>query len=200
LTNAASVASRARDYTKERPVDNATFEIFRRFYSYDRTALDARIERIDDAGEWRRERVSFAAAYSNERVLANILIPKNAPPPYQVVIWFPGSYAFDLKHSDGDLPFSYYFDFLPRSGRALVYPVYKGTYERHVTVDGRTEARDTVIQWSKDLGRAIDYVNSREDFDKDRIAYYGFSTVAPLRFPLSRWSLALRLQSSWLEG
>jgi pimeloyl-ACP methyl ester carboxylesterase/predicted Ser/Thr protein kinase len=180
---AASVGSRARDYTKERPVDNATFEIVRRFYSYDRTALDARIERTDDAGEWRRERVSFAAAYGNERVLANILIPKNAPPPYQVVIWFPGSYALDLKRSDGDLPFSYYFDFLPRSGRALVYPVYKGTYERHVMLRGRNEYRDTVIQWSKDLGRTIDYLNSRNDFDKDRIAFYGFSMGASDAIP-----------------
>ena len=180
---APSVESPARDYTKERPVDNATFEVFRRFYSYDRTALDARIERTEDAGEWRRERVSFAAAYGNERVLANILVPKNAPPPYQVVIWFPGSYAFDLKRSDGDLPFSYYFDFLPRSGRALVYPVYKGTYERHVTLRGRNEGRDTVIQWSKDLGRTIDYLNSRNDFDKGRIAFYGFSTGASEAIP-----------------
>ena len=180
---AASVGSRARDYTKERPVANATFEIFRRFYSYDRTALDARIERTEDAGEWRRERVSFAAAYGNERVLANILVPKNAPPPYQVVIWFPGSYALDLKRSDGDLPFSYYFDFLPRSGRALVYPVYKGTYERRVTLRGRNEGRDTVIQWSKDLGRTIDYLNSRNDFDKDRIAFYGFSMGASDAIP-----------------
>jgi len=100
-----------------------------------------------------------------------------------VVIWFPGSYAFDLKHSDGDLPFSYYFDFLPRSGRALVYPVYKGTYERHVTLRGRNEGRDTVIQWSKDLGRTIDYLNSRNDFDKDRIAFYGFSTGASEAIP-----------------
>ena len=189
---AASAGSRARDYTKERPVDNATFEIFRRFHSYDRTALDARIERTDDVGEWRRERVSFAAAYGNERVLANILIPKNAPPPYQVVIWFPGSYAFDLKHSDGDLPFSYYFDFLPRSGRALVYPVYKGTYERRVTLRGRNEDRDTVIQWSKDLGRTIDYLNSRSDFDKDRIAYYGFSTGGSSAIPVVALESRLR--------
>jgi len=175
---AASVGPRTRDYTKQRPVGNATFEIFRRFYSYDRMALDARIERTDDAGEWQRERVSFAAAYGNERVLANILIPKNAPPPYQVVIWFPGSYALDLKRSDGNLPFSYYFDFLPRSGRALVYLVYKGTYERHVTPRGQNEWRDIVIQWSKDLGRTIDYLNTRNDFDKDRIAFYGFSMGA----------------------
>ena len=31
---------------------------------------------------------------------------------------------------DGSLASRYLFDFIPRSGRALVYPVYKGTYER----------------------------------------------------------------------
>ncbi|MEK6320930.1 MAG: hypothetical protein AABN33_04530 [Acidobacteriota bacterium] len=39
--------------------------------------------------------MSFAAAYGGERVLANILIPKNAAPPNQAVIWFPGSYALE---------------------------------------------------------------------------------------------------------
>src|SRR5262245_55414500 len=118
------------DPTKKKPVDEATFELFRRFYSYESTELDARVESVQESEVWRRERVSFAAAYAGERVLLNILIPKNVPPPYQAVVWFPGSYALELKRSDGDLPFSYYFDFLTRGGRALVYPVYKGTYER----------------------------------------------------------------------
>ena len=81
-----------RDLTKEKPVDATTFEAFRRFYSYDRTPLDPRIERTEEGEYWRRERVSFAAAYGGDRVLANILIPKNASPPYQAVIWFPGGY------------------------------------------------------------------------------------------------------------
>jgi hypothetical protein len=90
-------------------------------------------------------------------VLANILIPKNAPPPDQVVIWFLARTHSTSNASDGDLPFSYDFVFLPRSGRALVYPAYKGTYERHLTLHGRNEDRDTMIQWSKDLSRTIDY-------------------------------------------
>ena len=117
-------------FANRKPVDDATFEVFRRFYSYEPAPLDARNESVQESEFWRRERVSFAAAYSGERVPVNILIPRNTSPPYQAVVWFPGSYALGLKHSDGDLPFSYYFDFLPRSGRALVYPVYKGTYER----------------------------------------------------------------------
>ena len=172
-----------RDFTKEKPVDAEAFEIFRRFYSYDRTPLDPRVERTEEAEHWRRERVSFAAAYGGERVLANILLPKNAAPPYQTVIWFPGSYALNLKSSDRDLVFSYYFDFLPRSGRALVYPVYKGTYERQTPFVSRSQLRDLVIQWSKDLGRTIDYLESRNDFDRDKFAYYGFSLGADNALP-----------------
>src|SRR5262249_9212723 len=35
--------------------------------------------------------------------------------------------------------------------------------------------RDTVMQWSKDLGRSIDYVESRSDIDKNKIGYLGVS-------------------------
>lgn len=175
----------ARDLTKEKPVDTATFEVFRRFYSYDRTPLEAKIERTEESEHWRRERISFAAAYGVERVLVNILLPKNVPPPYQAVIWFPGSYALGLKSSDRELVFSYYFDFLPRSGRALVYPVYKGTYERQVSgPSGPSQLRDLIVQWSKDLGRTIDYLESRSDFDTDKLAYYGFSMGAAAAVPL----------------
>jgi Serine/threonine protein kinase len=169
------------DVTKEKPVDAATFEVFRRFYSYDRTPLDPKIERIEEGEYWRRERVSFAAAYGGERVLANILIPRNAAPPYQAVIWFPGSYALGLTSSERELVFSYYFDFLPRSGRALVYPVYKGTYERRISGaanPGTNLRRDLVVQWSKDLGRTIDYLETRNDVDHEKLAYYGFSLGA----------------------
>jgi dienelactone hydrolase len=117
-------------------------------------------------------------------VLANILLPKNAVPPYQAIIWFPGSYASGLKSSDRELVFSYYFDFLPRTGRALVYPVYKGTYERPAPRVGISQKRDLVIQWSKDLGRTIDYLESRNDFDCDKLAYYGFSTGAAAALPI----------------
>ncbi|MGI8785865.1 MAG: protein kinase domain-containing protein [Acidobacteriota bacterium] len=182
---AVGAGSRARDVTKEKPVDAAAFEIFRRFYSYDRTPLNPIVERTEEAEHWRRERVSFAAAYGGERVLANILLPRNAAPPYQAVIWFPGSYARGLKFSDRDLVFSYYFDFLPRSGRALVYPVYKGTYERPAPPGaGTSQQRDLVVQWSKDLGRTIDYLESRSDFDRDKLAYYGFSMGADEAVPI----------------
>ena len=136
--------------------------------------------------------MSFAAAYGGERVLANILIPKNVRPPYQTVVWFPGSYALELKSSARDLPFSVYFDFMARSGRALVYPVYSGTYERRrpAAVTGPSmapainEERDEVVRWAKDFSRTLDYLESRGDFDSRRTAYYGYSLGAWSALPI----------------
>ena len=67
-----------------------------------------------------------------------------------------------------------------KSGRALLYPVYKSTYERGDAITSGASAatafyRDHVLQWSKDLGRSIDYVESRDDLDHRRIAFYGLS-------------------------
>jgi dienelactone hydrolase/predicted Ser/Thr protein kinase len=176
------------DATRRKPVSDSEFAVFRRFYAYDRTALDARTERADDKELWRRERVSFAAAYGGERVLANILLPRNVRKPYQAVIWFPGSYALNLKSSEGDLPFSLYFDFVARSGRALVYPVYSGTYERRGSgpqaAVGINEGRDRIVRWVKDFSRTVDYLDSRGDFDLSRIAYYGYSMGAASSLPI----------------
>jgi pimeloyl-ACP methyl ester carboxylesterase len=34
------------------------------------------------------------------------------------------------------------------------------------------------VQWAKDLGRAIDYLETRQDIDSHRLAYYGLSLGA----------------------
>ena len=62
----------------------------------------------------------------------------------------------------------------------LVYPVYKGTYERgsDLVSDIQDETnlyRDHVVAWGRDIGRAIDYVATRPDLDADRLSYLGIS-------------------------
>lgn len=69
---------------------------------------------------------------------------------------------------------------MPRSGRAMVYPIYKSTYERGDALKDDIAVstnfyRDHVIAWSKDLGRTIDYLETRQDLRTDRLAYYGLS-------------------------
>jgi cephalosporin-C deacetylase-like acetyl esterase len=79
-----------RDYSKEKPVPDSVFAFYKSLYSYDHTELDPKVEEVEDSSKyWRRERVSFRAAYGNERVTAYLFLPRNAHPPYATVIFFP---------------------------------------------------------------------------------------------------------------
>ncbi len=82
------------------PVSTELFEIYRRAYDYDRSALDPRVESVDESSSyWRKEKVSFAAAYGNQRVPAYLFLPKNAAPPYQTVVFFPSAYGRQVSSS-----------------------------------------------------------------------------------------------------
>jgi eukaryotic-like serine/threonine-protein kinase len=160
------------------PVPAAQFEIYKRSYEYDRTPLEARQESVDDSSPyWRREKVSFTAAYGNQRVPAFLFLPKNATPPYQTVVFFPSAYGRQVSSSASlDLAT---FEFIVRSGRAVLYPVYQGTFERRGNVQpGRSGLRDMQVEWGKDLFRAVDYLETRRDIDMQRLAYYSLSMGA----------------------
>jgi dienelactone hydrolase len=154
-------------------------------YRYDQAPLNAALESKDERdARWRKEKITFNAAYGNERMIAYVFLPKQVNPPYQVVVYFPGSYAINFRSND-NLDLDLLFDFIIKSGRALVYPIYKGTYERFdgmKTTDSDASAayRDHTIMWSKDLGRTIDYIQTRGDLDHNKIAYYGLSWGAVL--------------------
>ncbi len=174
----ADVSQPVRDYSKEKPASDQVFQIYKSLFAYDKKPLDAVVEHTDDNMDaYRRERVTFTAAYGGERVTAYVFLPKNGTPPYQTVIYFPGSDAIYQRNDDLQL---WRFRYLVKSGRAVVYPIYKGTYSRgdelHSDYQEPTSTwRDHVIYWSKDLGRTIDYIQTRQDLDHDKIAYIGFS-------------------------
>ena len=69
---------------------------------------------------------------------------------------------------------------VPESGRALIYPIYKRTYERQVDIRGPNDYRDMMIQVGKDLRRVVDYLETRDDIASDKLAYYGLSWGASL--------------------
>ncbi len=51
-----SVSFAFRDYTAEKPVDEAEFNIFLRQYKYDKTPLNAEVKMMADSGSWKVER------------------------------------------------------------------------------------------------------------------------------------------------
>jgi len=172
-----------QDFSKSRPVNDEVFRIYRTLYTYDRSPLNAKAEPAkQESADWRKEKVVIDAAYGKERLPVYLFLPARVRPPFQVVVYFPTARSLNATSSDHYLADMHFVDFVIQSGRAVAYPIYKGTYERSAIppASDSVAARDTLIQDSKDLGRAIDYLETRSDIDSKRIAYMGTSMGAAL--------------------
>ncbi len=182
------------DMRSQPPVSDAVFHVYREQFAYDQTELNAEVEYSRESpGGWTHELVSFDAAYGGERVLGHLFLPANTPPPYQTVVYFPGSASAWMPSSEyleSYYEFTMFLSYLVRNGRAVFYPVYKGTFERggpqfmallDVPENWSTYAyTELLIQEVKDLRRSIDYLETRPDLDSERLAYYGMSWGANL--------------------
>ncbi len=170
------IARPIRDFFTEQPVSDETFRVFLGMYAYDPAPLNATVEARDTTPEdWVRERVSFDAAYGGERMLAHLFVPKNIRPPFQAVVYFPGSGAIYQ-----DSLYRWAGEFLVKDGRAVIIPVFDGIYERRDDLDTdmpneSVAYRDRVIRWYQDMARSIDYLETREDIDAGKLAYFGVS-------------------------
>ena len=114
---------------------------------------------------------------------AYLFLPKKGIPPYQTVVYFPGSGSIHTRSSASLEPGSNVF-FL-KSGRAFLWPVLKSTYERgdDQTSDYPDESnryKDHVVMWTKDIMRSIDYLETRADIDAGRLAFVGQSWGAAM--------------------
>ena len=175
-----AVLTLERDPNTLKPVGDEVYQVYRHLYDYDPAPLDSQLEETDDSNpHWRRERVSFRAAYGTERVPAYLFLPRGAPGPYQTLVYFPGSDAVILP-SSRDLSLQF-LAFVIRSGRAVVYPIYQQMYERRANrPHTQSFLREISIQRGQDLRRTIDYLETRPDIDRSRIAFYGLSLGAQL--------------------
>jgi eukaryotic-like serine/threonine-protein kinase len=177
------------DSANRKPVSDAVFQIYKELFSYDKKDLNARVEGRDETPNWVRERVIVNAAYGKEKLPIYMFLPKGSSPPYQTVIHMPGGDALmPQASSKKDIGYSGYFEtnlsFILKTGRAVAYPVYKGHYERRLNSEHTISSIDPepthgytelVIQQVKDLRICIDYLESRPDIDRNRLAYLGIS-------------------------
>src|SRR6202030_1662753 len=105
----------------------------------------------------------------NERIPAYLFLPKNVSGRFQVVVYMPGAGSFEDDKLDPSRVEDNY-DFVLKSGRAIMVPIYKGMYQRRDGLRAGDEnqmafRRDHEIAWAKDLGRSLDYLEARKDID-----------------------------------
>ncbi len=109
---------------------------------------------------------------------AYLFLPKHGTPPYQTVVMFPGSGAIHTRSSaevapgSGNLPRKAAERYFCRCTRA---PTSVATGWSPTTPTPATTGRTTSSCGARTSGRSLDYVETREDLDSDRIAYLGLS-------------------------
>jgi len=184
---APRIPEKTRNFYKETPVPNAIFNIYKDMFSYDRIDLKATIEDTkDQSPHWIYKKITFSAAYDDERIIIHLFLPKSSNPPYQTIVYFPGSgsvFVPSSDHIEGYYEFTKELSHFVKDGRAVVYPVYKGTFERRDGLPGSLhgsygeshEYKDYVVKIVKDFKRVIDYLETRSDIDTEKLAYFGFS-------------------------
>lgn len=173
-----------RDYRTETPVPDEQFRFIRTLYAYDKGPLNPKVLSRTEHADFVHELVQFDAAYANEKVLGHLFLPKNARPPFQTIVYFPSADAFMETTFPRDKPPAM-IAFLVRSGRAVLWPVYKETYERRSPgrqlaiplhdVRGWTYTRELYFQAAKDFFRSVDYLEQRKDIDAQKLGYFGHS-------------------------
>jgi dienelactone hydrolase len=182
----AALAPPSRDYTREQPAGNDEYRIYAAQYAYDATPLEPRPGPADDSSPyWRHEVITIAATYGGERLPIHLFLPKNVKPPYQTVLYFPGSNAIRATTADVTGAFRA-VEFIVMSGRAVALPVYKFTFDRSDPKVKSSMAAPTrfytdwIRQAVTDARRALDYLQTRADVDANALAFCGLSWGARL--------------------
>lgn len=166
-------SARRPDYHKLKPVSDEVFDLYKGLYAYDKRPLNPVVESVDESSDlWRREKIRFTLPYGNEQMIAYLFLPKQGKPPYQCVVYMGD--AATLRPGSGETIQPEYY--VLRSGRAMLYPMFKGSLDRYVPLSqDPVKHRDTTVMWHKDLSSSIDYLQTRSDIDVARLAYMGHS-------------------------
>jgi dienelactone hydrolase len=192
------------------PVTDEEFARYKDFYDYDSIDLAAIVEstRHNDKG-WTLEKITLNAAYDNERVTAYLFLPDNAEPPFQTVVYGPGSGVF-YQESSEDIENYYEFPaflrFYLKSGRAILFPIVKESFERgsehsvEILFSQNRLFTDFMTRVVKDYRICLDYLETREEIDTDRLVFYGMSYGPTIGFHLTAVEPRIKINIFYAGG
>jgi formylglycine-generating enzyme required for sulfatase activity/predicted esterase len=169
-----------------KPFTDSEFSLYSRNFDVGKKDLNSKVIYIDESHPiWDKERVQIDVGYGNEKMDILIFKPKGSNfNKLDSIILYPGAnYYRNPPEIDEVNPGEYGLDFIIKSGRALVWPAYKGSMNRindmnisfPRTPDHMRMFRQLLSNWTVDTSRAIDYLQSRNEFNPDNIFYVGMS-------------------------
>lgn len=141
---------------------------------------------------WTRERISLATGYEEGRFNVQLFLPATDHAPYQVILFLP--HAGHLRYSKSSDEYNptetnQPLDFILKSGRAFAIIAFDDSFGRRWP-DSRRDAtaradcyRLHLVHHRQDLGRTLDYRETREDIDAGRIGWLGISLGSQAMMP-----------------
>ena len=166
---------------KRAPASDEVFEAMRLQFNQVRgTPTVVKMEVFEESALWVAEEVTLKFASPAESMLY-IVRPKTRAGKWQPIIFAPAQYCCVAKlpnrNALGALRDA---EFVVNSGRALVLPIWMGSYERFIPPDPDPKAisdrqRRAALAWRDDLGIALDYLATRDDIDAQRAGFLSIS-------------------------
>ena len=136
-----------------------------------------------------------------------LFLPTGGTPPYQAVIYVPHAgftmrrvESSQLEPTDSAQP----LDFILKSGRALIVVALEGSFERawpparRASMSYAERYRVRLRHGRQDVGRVIDYLETRQDIDAGRLGWFGVSWGAQGMTPIL--AVEPRFRSVVLDG
>ena len=166
-----------------RPVDPATFRTLLGHYRYDRRPLDPVEVETFESADWIRTLVRYVAT-DGDTAAAYLYLPHHAAPPYQTILYVASSGSFV---NPVWMEVEWILSPVIRSGRAVFAVILKGMVGRErppgwTPPDPPSVAfRDLMVLHATEMRRGIDYLETRDDIDRERLAYAGMSFGAGSR-------------------
>jgi len=170
------------------PVNRAGFRSLLTHYGYDRRPLAPRVVDTTATADWIRLTVWLDAPRADS-IMAYLYLPVHAAPPYQTIVYVPGSNAFfdTYLRDDTETTLGPHI----KAGRAVLSVVLSGMRERPLpggilrVLPSSVQFRDLMVLHATELSVGIDYLATRADIDMRRLVYLGKSLGAGSRLVLA---------------
>ena len=171
-----------RDILAEINVSDEVFNLYRKQFNYDEYEMNAIVDSIFDYDNYVVYKFQLAPPYESlEPLHGYVLYSKKIKTQLKPIIQFPTAWAIGSNSDDWIVNTAIKdYNYLLMEGYAIICPAYYSTYNREKTLKtwwaNDTEIyKDTMIKIGKDFKRSIDFIESREKFDLNKLSYIGYS-------------------------
>ncbi len=177
------------EFARRQPVSDDAFEAMRFQYSAaTRTPLNVTVERVEESDTWTLDEVVLSFG-KNDSFTLYIALPRGTRKKFQPILFGPPGDAFAFARSNRNVVDQLLTaDVIVNGGRALIIPIWAGTYQRVPDPTQDTAARAELlrmapVRWHEDMMTTLAYLGTRADMDLDRVGFVGISSGAWLVAP-----------------